>query len=106
MSTIYALSNEHICIEVSSFGAELKSLKRQSDSREYMWDARPEFWKRTSPVLFPIVGSLHEGQYHYEGQSFAMSQHGFARDMEFTLVQQKADSLTFVNNKSAIPDSL
>ena len=36
MSTIYALSNEHICIEVSSFGAELKSLKRQSDSREYM----------------------------------------------------------------------
>ena len=82
MSTIYALSNEHICIEVSSFGAELKSLKRQSDSREYMWDARPEFWKRTSPVLFPIVGSLHEGQYHYEGQSFAMSQHGFARDME------------------------
>ena len=81
MSTIYALSNEHICIEVSSFGAELKSLKRQSDSREYMWDARPEFWKRTSPVLFPIVGGLHEGQYHYEGQSFQMSQHGFARDM-------------------------
>ena len=36
-----------------------------------------------------------------KGQSFAMSQHGFARDMEFTLVQQKADSLTFVLEDNA-----
>lgn len=99
--TKYQLKNEHISIEVSSFGAELKSLKRQSDSREYMWDARPEFWKRTSPVLFPIVGGLHEGKYHYEGQEYAMSQHGFARDMEFTLTEQTQESLKFELNDTA-----
>ena len=30
-----------------------------------------------------------------------MSQHGFARDMEFTLVQQEADSLTFALEDNA-----
>lgn len=35
-----------------------------------MWDAKPEYWKRTSPVLFPIVGSLNNGSYRYEGKEY------------------------------------
>ncbi len=31
-----------------------------------MWDAKPEYWKQASPVLFPIVGSLNNGSYRYE----------------------------------------
>lgn len=98
MSTgrIYELHNDCIRIQVNSFGAELKSLKTVKDDREFMWDARPEFWKRTSPVLFPVVGGLKNAQYTYEGKTFGMSQHGFARDMEFTLVEQTADSIRFV----------
>lgn len=45
-----------------------------------MWDAKPEYWKRTSPVLFPIVGSLNNGSYTYRNKQYSMSQHGFARD--------------------------
>lgn len=83
----YELSNEVIKIEVDSFGAELKSLCRLSDRKEYMWNADPAYWKRTSPVLFPLVGSLQGQQYTYEEKTYAMSQHGFARDMEFTLIK-------------------
>jgi galactose mutarotase-like enzyme len=92
----HTISNSRLSIAVDTFGAELKSLKRNSDGREYMWDAKPEYWKRTSPVLFPIVGSLNEGQYHYNGNSYEMSQHGFARDKEFELVSNSDDELKFV----------
>jgi galactose mutarotase-like enzyme len=92
----HTISNSRLSIAVDTFGAELKSLKRKSDGREYMWDAKPEYWKRTSPVLFPIVGSLSDGQYTYNGNSYEMSQHGFARDKEFELVESTDDELKFV----------
>lgn len=83
------ISNGVIEIEVDSYGAELKSLRRLTDGREYMWNADPAYWKRTSPVLFPLVGSLQGQQYTYKGKTYAMSQHGFARDMEFTPVEKE-----------------
>lgn len=85
---LYQLKNEQICISVDSFGAELKSLKKTATGTEYFWDAKPEYWKRSSPVLFPIVGSLNQGAFRYAGKEYSMSQHGFARDMEFALLQQ------------------
>ena len=93
---LYSLKNAQITISVDSFGAELKSLKKTAADTEYMWDARPEYWKRTSPVLFPIVGSLKNGRYQYDGKEYPMSQHGFARDMEFELRQQTQEELKFV----------
>jgi galactose mutarotase-like enzyme len=92
----HSISNSHLSISVDTFGAELKSLKRNSDGREYMWDAKPEFWKRTSPVLFPLVGSLNNGKYTHNGTSYKMSQHGFARDKEFELLDSTEDELKFV----------
>ena len=93
---IYSLENAQISISVDTFGAELRSLRKKATGTEYMWDAKPEYWKRTSPVLFPIVGSLNNGSYRYGGIEYPMSQHGFARDMEFALRQQTADELKFV----------
>ncbi|MDD6216785.1 MAG: aldose 1-epimerase family protein [Roseburia sp.] len=92
---MYELSNDEIKIGVSSFGAELKSLKDTKTNQEYMWDANPDYWKRTSPVLFPIVGSLQDGAYSFAGKTYAMSQHGFARDMEFALVEKTENELLF-----------
>lgn len=96
----YTIENQQIKIEVDSFGAELKSLKKKQsmfgENTEYMWNADPAFWKRTSPVLFPIVGSLKDKKYCYDGKTYEMSQHGFARDMEFTLEAKDATHLTFL----------
>ena len=50
------LSNSELTIKVSPHGAELCSILR--DGKEYLWQADPAFWKRHSPVLFPIVGSV------------------------------------------------
>lgn len=77
------LSNNLLNIKINSFGAELSSIIKKDTGEEYLWQADPLFWKRHSPVLFPIVGSLWNNQYINEGKSYRMSQHGFARDMVF-----------------------
>lgn len=78
------LTNGKISITVKDHGAELCSIK--SNGREFLWGAYPEYWKRHSPVLFPIVGSVWNGEYRSKGKVFQMGQHGFARDMDFTLL--------------------
>ncbi|MBO5209457.1 MAG: aldose 1-epimerase family protein [Lachnospiraceae bacterium] len=93
---LFQIGNEEITIQVDSLGAELKSLKKIKTDTEYMWDANPQFWKRTSPVLFPIVGGLHNSVYRHEGKEYPMGQHGFARDMEFQLKSQTNREIWFV----------
>ena len=46
-------------------------------------------------VLFPFVGAVKNKTYTHEGKSYSMGQHGFARDMEFTLVSRKEDEIFF-----------
>ena len=93
---VFQISNEKITIQIDSLGAELKSLKNISTGTEYMWNGDARFWKRTSPVLFPIVGGLKEGRYLLEGKEYPMGQHGFARDMEFQLKSQVASEIWFI----------
>lgn len=92
---LFQISNDKITIQVDSMGAELKSLKDVATGREYMWHADPQYWKRTSPVLFPLVGGLRGGVYRLEGREYSMGQHGFARDMEFKLKSQVANEIWF-----------
>ncbi len=89
------LSNAYLTIRVSGKGAELCSLFSHETQSEYLWQADPAYWKRHSPVLFPIVGSVWENQYHYQGQTYYLSQHGFARDREFGLILETAHELRY-----------
>lgn len=91
----YVLENNVLTVVIESFGAELKSVKSKATGEEYMWQADPKFWGRTSPVLFPFVGSLKNKQFLYEGKAYPMGQHGFARDMEFELASQKESEIWF-----------
>lgn len=92
----YRLENDAIRIEIESHGAELKSLVKKETGTEYMWCADPEYWGRTSPVLFPLVGNVSGKQYRTKGKIYDMGQHGFARDMEFTLESQTDNEIWFV----------
>lgn len=91
----YILENEWIKLETESAGAELKSLVRKSDKREYMWHGDKQFWGRTSPILFPVVGGLKNKKYRWNGKEYEMGQHGFARDMEFAVKENTKDSIWF-----------
>lgn len=92
------LKNEVLTIRVAEKGAELQSVK-DSNGREYMWQAGPE-WPRHSPVLFPIVCSVNNETYRVDGNEYHLPRHGFARDMEFTLISQTDDKATFALHES------
>ncbi len=81
----HTIQNEQIKCEIDSHGAELKSLIRKADGSEVMWNGDPAYWDRISPVLFPFVGAAKDKIYRHEGKEYSMGQHGFARDMEFSL---------------------
>lgn len=82
---MHTLKNDVLTVNVSDHGAELTSIRK--GSIEYLWQADPAFWGRHSPVLFPIVGSVWEKRYRVDGREYELGQHGFARDMDFILVE-------------------
>ena len=97
------LKNTALTLNISLHGAELTSI-RDSFGREFLWQADPAFWKRHSPVLFPIVGSLWDKHFRVNGREYEMGQHGFARDMDFRLVSERDDEMWFELNSS--PETL
>lgn len=92
----YMLQNQELAIRVASHGAELVSLRDVRTGTEYMWGADPAYWKRTSPILFPLVGAYRNNETIYQGKRYSLPQHGFARDMEFVMDGQTEDSLSFL----------
>lgn len=92
---LFQIGNEKLTIQVDSMGAELKSLKKIATGEEFMWEGEPRYWKRTSPILFPLVGGLKGGSFLLNGRRYPMSQHGFARDMEFKLKSQTNHEIWF-----------
>jgi len=91
----YHLQNENIIITVDSKGAELKSVFNKSTQEELLWLAEPEFWGKSSPVLFPIVGTLKNGIYIYNQKEYKLPRHGFARESNFKLEKVSASQLIF-----------
>ena len=91
----YEIKNSFIKAQIKSFGAELNSLKKCDENFEYIWQANSKYWARHSPVLFPIVGRLKEDSYFYKNKKYSLSQHGFARDKEFEIVQNEVDFIEF-----------
>lgn len=90
---MYTISSDQLKLKVSEMGGEMKSLCWQG--KEYLWHGDAAYWGRSAPVLFPLVGSLRGKQYRYEGETYSMGQHGFARDQQFQLVEQEEDRIRF-----------
>lgn len=87
------LQNEELTASIAGMGAELQSLKTASGT-EYMWQAGEE-WPKHSPVLFPVVGTLRNNSYIYNGKRFEMPRHGFARTMLFKVKEQTPTGVIF-----------
>ncbi|WP_394889857.1 aldose 1-epimerase family protein [Mesorhizobium sp. AaZ16] len=89
-----ALHGDGISAVIVGQGAELVSLQ-DAQGFEFLWQAGPA-WRRHSPVLFPIVGRLKGDQLRHRGQTYTMTQHGFARDKPFVWADRGPRSCTLV----------
>ena len=95
------LKNDILKIEINEHGAELSSVFGIKNQREYLWQGDARFWGRRSPVLFPVVGKYKGLKSVYGGKEYSLSQHGFARDCDFTLMQKTDNSVSFELTENA-----
>lgn len=92
---LHHLENDILKIAIDTHGAELSSIVNKKENKEILWQGDPEYWGRKSPVLFPVVGKYKNCKTTYENKEYSLGQHGFARDMEFTLVEQSDSKISF-----------
>lgn len=90
---IYTIQNEFLTVRVEDLGAQLASIQAP-DGTEYLWQGDPDIWARQAPILFPFIARLRENTYYLDGQPYAISTHGFARDMVFSLADQGEDHIS------------
>lgn len=90
------ISFNHYQATINELGAQLVSLLDQQTQHEYLWQGDPEYWRYQAPILFPFVGRLKDDEYHYAGKTYHQTQHGFAREYQFTIDRQTEHSVTLV----------
>ena len=89
----YTIENENYKAEISGTGAELQSLFVRGSGLECMWQGDPSVWAQRAPLLFPIVGRLRDDRYILDGREYTMTIHGFAKSLEFELLEHREDRL-------------
>ncbi|MCR4734907.1 MAG: aldose 1-epimerase family protein [Treponema sp.] len=92
----YTIENGFFTAEISSFGAEIQSLKRKSDSADIIWHGDTSVWKNHAPILFPFVARCLGGYFMIDGKKCEYSRnHGFARDLESKVIEVEKDKIVF-----------
>lgn len=89
------LNNQHINIRINKKGAEICSLYNRISAIEYIWQADPSFWPWHAPNLFPIVGGVVDNQITYDGSSYPLQRHGFARHANFVVIESSGTHAIF-----------
>lgn len=55
------LQSDNYHVLLNTLGAELNSYSNPSGN-EYVWNSDPTYWLRSSPLLFPTVGNVRNGE--------------------------------------------
>lgn len=91
----YSIENDHLRLTVDTHGAEAVSVINKHSEAEMLWCGDKSVWGRHAPILFPYTGKLTGGKMIAKGLEYTGGQHGFARDVEHTLMEKTADKLVF-----------
>ena len=89
------LENDYLIIETNKSGAELTRIFSKKENKEILWNGDSKYWGRHSPILFPIVGRLKDNETIIDDKTYNITQHGFARDMDFDLIDITNDSISY-----------
>lgn len=91
--TQFKIQNESYLAEISNIGAEPIRILHKASKKELLWNGNPEYWKRHSPILFPIVGKVFDNKYRVHSKEYELTQHGFARDESWEIIEHKEEKI-------------
>lgn len=94
------IENEKLVVLINRFGAELKSIVNKENGIEYIWPGTEGTFKKSAPNLFPFIGNIVTGTIDYplgkdERVILPMTKHGFARDVDFEILEITEDTAKF-----------
>lgn len=90
----HTIENKYLTVSVKQAGAELCNIISRRSGQEYIWNADPDVWGSSAPVLFPIIGNLKNDTYTYQGNAYSLSKHGMVRNSDhFELESLSEDCL-------------
>lgn len=90
-----SIENEWLSVSAIPKGAELISLRSKRSNIEHLWQADEKWWPRHAPILFPVVGKP-QTSYALKKQEVKLTQHGFARDLEFECTEHSATKMEWM----------
>lgn len=96
------IENEYLTVRINKKGAELSEVRNRTNHIDYLWNGDPRYWAKTSPVLFPIVGTLKDNAFLYRGHKYEMGRHGFARDFLFTVEDKAKNRVVFMLSENEV----
>ena len=79
----YEISNEYLKVKADTEGAILWSVT-DKDGFEYIWQGDDRYWNEHGANLFPYIARLWEKSYIFQGKTYHMDIHGFAKDSVFS----------------------
>ena len=88
------ISNHQIKATINTLGAELIQLEK--GNQQYIWTVDENYWNKTSPILFPIVGRLKNDSYSIEDKNYELPRHGFARNFEFEIEHKTENAVVLL----------
>lgn len=91
---LLTLKSQGYTATIETLGAELKSYKNET-GKEFVWNSNPDFWPRSSPLLFPSIGNLRDGRTIINGKEYEIPKHGFVRDIDMEYETEGDNKITF-----------
>ena len=91
----HEISNEFLTVQADTAGAVLWSVRDQ-DGFEYIWQGDERYWNEHGANLFPYIARMWEKSYTFQGKTYHMDIHGFARNSEFKCVKAENKEMIFV----------
>ncbi len=92
------IENECLKVEISPRGAEMRSVLFNGEQR--LRRDNDGAWQGKAPVLFPICGALKNSVYKFNGETYKLEKHGFARNSDFLLVSSEKNRAVFCLKQS------
>ncbi len=93
------LKNALASVKISEMGAEIQSFK--ANDKEYIWQKNPDIWNNSCPIMFPVCGSLRDGEIIINGKTYTLPKHGLAKTSLFEVEYADNTTATLLLKSSA-----
>ena len=63
------IASKQLRVEIDELGAQMRSLYSIPQQMEYLWQRDAAIWGSSAPVVFPVIGKLHNLSYQLDGKT-------------------------------------